>query len=166
MKRINFFLILITACLSIPSYSYGASKIGIVNMQRVMAESSFAKRMREDIERELKPQGKRLQSKVKQIAKSKDQFEKNAMAMSSSQRIETEQSIMNQLLEVKKLEAEFANTARSRDKQALQQMSDKVRAAIDQIAQQEGYDLILHAETVLYSKGATDLTDSLIQAIR
>lgn len=166
MRQIKVVLFLLLVGLMLPSFSYAESKIGVVNMQRVMAESSFAKRIREGIERDLKPQSKRLQAKAKQIAKSKEKFEKDAMTMSNSQRIESEQKIMNQLLEVKKLEAEFANTARSKDQQALQQMSDKVRETIDQIAQREGYDLILHAETVLYSKGATDLTDKLIKAMK
>lgn len=166
MKSMKINLLCLLVCLCAPVLSTAENKIGIVNMQRVMAESSFAQRVKKNVERDLKPQGKRLQSKAKHVAKLKQQFEKEAMSMSSSQRIETEQSIMNQLLEVKKLEAEFATAARSKDQQALQQMSDKVRESIDQIAEKEGYDLILHAETVLYSKGATDLTDRLIQVMR
>lgn len=150
----------------LPSVSLAENKVGIVNIPRVMAEAPLAKRIRGDIERDLGPKSKRLQSKAKQAAKSKQEFEKNAMTMSNSQRIETEQSIMNQLLEIKKLEAELTKEARVRDQQALKQMSDKVRAALDKIAQQEGYDLILHAETVLYSKSATDLTDKLIKALK
>lgn len=166
MKKSSLYLFFVLVFLLFPSFSFASSKIGIVNMQRVMVESAFAKRIRDSIERELKPQSKLLQAKVKQVTKSKEKFEKDAMTMSSSQRIETEQSIMNQLLEVKKLEAEFANTARTKDQQALQKMSDKVRVAIDQIAKQEGYDLILHAEAVFYSQGATDITDRLMQVMK
>lgn len=159
-------ILLLSALLCTAAIANAADKIGIVNMQKVLLEAPYAKRIKADIERELKPLSDKLKSKAQEVNNAQQSFTKNQATMSAEQRRKAEQNLREQMMQVKMQEANLADELRGKEQEALNKLGVKVEAAIGDIAKKHGYSLILRGETVLFGSPSYDVTDKLIKALK
>ena len=138
-------------------------KIGFVDAERINRESVPAEQASKELEKEFAPRAKELQRREAQIKAMQDQLEKNAMTMSDSERRSKEQDLARLTLDFQRMQREYREDLNLRRNQELASLFERANKVIKQIAEKEGYDLIL--QEAVYRNPRIDITDKVLKAL-
>lgn len=143
----------------------GTGKIGFVNIDEVSAKANLVKNMLSTIEAGAVEKQKSLEAKQAEYARlSKDLKAKSAVASESELQGLRKQArdILNQIDEETYQLNQYLKRA---EKERMDPATDRVLATIKTVGTEEGFDLILRGETILYGAPAVDLTQKVIERL-
>lgn len=138
-------------------------KIGYVNSERVLRESSPAKAAQTKLESEF---GKRekdlndLRTRVKALA---DKLERDAPTLSEGERGRREREVVEQDRDLQRRLREFQEDLNQRKNEELAAVVERANRAIRQIFEAEKFDVIL--QEVVMASPRVDITDKVIRAL-
>src|SRR5580765_2863541 len=138
-------------------------KIGYVNTERILRDAVPAVRAQRKIEAEFQKRDQELAGVAAQLKKMQDEIEKNAVTMSESQRRNREREFGELNRDFQRKQREFREDLNQRRNEELAQVVEQANRVINQIAEQEKYDLIL--QDAVYRSPRIDITDKVIKAL-
>ena len=138
-------------------------KIGYVNTERILREAAPAVRAQRKIEAEFQKRDQELAKVADQLKKMQDDIEKNSVTMSESQRRNREREFGELNREFQRKQREFREDLNQRRNEELAQVVEQANRVINQIAEQEKFDLIL--QDAVYRSPRIDITDKVIKAL-
>lgn len=140
----------------------GPSKIGYVDIEEVTKSANFIKNMLSGIEATAAERQKSLEAKQDEYERIRKEIQaKGAVAGESEQESLRKQArdVLNQIDEET---YQLNNYLKRVEKEKMDPALDRVLEVVKAIGGEEGFDLILRAETVLYGSGAANITDKVI----
>src|ERR1043165_8984906 len=132
-------------------------KIGYVNTERRLREATPAVRAQRKIEAEFQKRDQELARFADQLKKMQEDIEKNAVTMSESQRRNRERDFGEMNRGVLRKQREFREDLNQRRNEERAQVVEQANRVINQIAEQEKFDLIL--QDAVYRSPRIDITD-------
>jgi outer membrane protein len=138
-------------------------KIGYVNTERILRDAAPAVRAQRKIEAEFQKRDQELAGVAAQLKKMQDEIEKNAVTMSESQRRNREREFGELNRDFQRKQREFREDLNQRRNEELAQVVEQANRVINQIAEQEKFDLIL--QDAVYRSPRIDITDKVIKAL-
>jgi outer membrane protein len=145
--------------------AYGADyKIGFVNTERLFREAAPAKRAQQKLEKEFAARDADLQKLSKQVRDLQALLDKDGATMGEAERRNKERDLANQSRDLQRMQREYredVNLRRNEELTGLQERSNKV---IQQIANDEKFDLILQ-DPVVFASPRIDITEKVIKAL-
>jgi outer membrane protein len=138
-------------------------KIGYVNTERILRDATPAVRAQRKIEVEFQKRDQELAKVADQLKKMQDDIEKNSVTMSETQRRNREREFGELNREFQRKQREFREDLNQRRNEELAQVVEQANRVINQIAEQEKYDLIL--QDAVYRSPRIDITDKVIKAL-
>ncbi len=148
------------------SAAEAAQKIAYVNTAQVLQELPQTKVAQQKMQKDLKSKQDQLNS-IRAQAKSKIEKLKRDVELLGQDEIEKLR------IDIAKLESEYkvkaqalSNTAQQREAQEMQKLLKTVQTAVDKVAKQKGYDLVLDAQVVRYSKPEYNISEDVIKALK
>jgi outer membrane protein len=140
-----------------------AMKIGYVNTERILRDAAPAVRAQRKIEAEFQKRDQELARVADQLKKMQDDIEKNSVTMSESQRRNREREFGELNRDFQRKQREFREDLNQRRNEELAQVVEQANRVINQIAEQEKFDLIL--QDAVYRSPRIDITDKVIKAL-
>ena len=140
-----------------------AMKIGYVNTERILREAVPAVRAQRKIEAEFQKRDQELARLADQLKRTQDEIEKNAVTMSESQRRNREREFGEMNRDFQRKQREFREDLNQRRNEELAQVVEQANRVINQIAEQDKFDLIL--QDAVYRSPRIDITDRVIKAL-
>lgn len=137
-------------------------KLGYVDLNRVLNESTEGKAARAKLEADGKAKKQKLEMMQNDLKKMKEDLDKQKLILSADAMREKEGQFQQKFLELQKTSMDFEKQFADAEGAAIKPISEKIQRVIQQIGQQEGYALILPKEMALYSPAGSDLTDKVI----
>ncbi len=138
-----------------------ASKIGILNVQKVLMESDAGKKVQSD----LTARDKTLQDKVNQrkseFEKSVQDFKKKESLLSGSAKDEKQKELEKEYVELQKMVSDSNRDLQEAERTANEPLLSNLQKVVDKFAQEQGYTLVLDARISLYNSGH-DITDTIL----
>ncbi|MBA2690123.1 MAG: OmpH family outer membrane protein [Burkholderiales bacterium] len=163
MKRI-FAVALCAALLAGASGVIAAEqKIGFVSTERIFREAAPAQRAQKKLEKEFAARDAELQKMAKQAQALQSQIEKEGVTLPEADRRNKERELANLQRDFQRAQREFREDLNLRRNEELASVQERANKVIQQIAEQEKYDLILQ-EAVYISK-QIDITDKVLKAL-
>jgi len=138
-------------------------KIGFVNTERIMRDSTPAQRAQKKIEAEFMKRDQELTRVADQLKRLQEDLEKNAVTMPEAQRRTKERELTDTDREFQRKRREFQEDLNQRRNEELAQVLEQANRAIRLIAEQEKYDIIF--QDAVYANPRIDLTDKVIKAL-
>jgi outer membrane protein len=138
-------------------------KIGYVNTERILREAAPAVRAQRKIEAEFQKRDQELAKVADQLKRMQDDIEKNSVTMSESQRRNREREFGELNREFQRKQREFREDLNQRRNEELAQVVEQANRVINQIAEQEKFDLVL--QDAVYRSPRIDITDRVIKAL-
>ena len=162
---------LTAACivLACASGSFGAHandiKIGVVDTEKILAESAPAVRALKKIENEFLPRDQEIKKMASQAKVLQDQLEKDGKTMPEADRRNKERDLATLNREYQRAQRQMREdlSLRQNDEVATLQLS--ASKAIQTIAETEKYDLILPLRDLVYRSQRMDITEKVIKAL-
>ena len=138
-------------------------KIGFVNTERVFREAAPAKRAQQVLEREFSQRNTELAKLEKQGRDLQTDLERENVTMPEAQRREKERQLADASRSFQRLQRELREDLNQRRNEALAGVQESATRVINQIAEQERFDLIL--QEAVFASGKIDITDKVIKAL-
>ena len=138
-------------------------KIGYVNTERILRDAAPAMAAQRKIEAEFQKRDQELARLADQLKRMQDDIEKNAVTMSESQRRNREREFGEQNRDFQRKQREFREDLNQRRNEELARVVEQANRVINQIAEQEKFDLIL--QDAVYRSPRIDITDKVIKAL-
>lgn len=156
-KKIGIALLVFLTSMGV---SAAEMKIGFVNVAKLLEKAPQADKAKKDLEREFAPRDKRLVAEQKEIKQMEDKLGKDAAVMSDSEKQKLDKEILNRKREAKRLQDEFREDFNLRRNEELSQLQKEIFEAIQSLAKDENFDLLL-TDGVVYASDAIDVTSKV-----
>ena len=159
-KLIAIFLILIfnTSMVS------AEIKIGFVEIKKILQNAPQTVKANKVLEKEFTKRTKKLKKTVKKIKQKEIAFQKDSMTMSDSDREKKIKEIQGLKIDAQRTEREVREDIDLRRKEEIANVQNLVNIAVEKVAKEQGYDLILY-QGVAYAGKKVDITDVVIKAL-
>ena len=138
-------------------------KIGFVNTERVFREAAPAKRAQQKLEREFAARNAELAKLEKQGRDLQGELERDNVTMTEAVRREKERQLADISRNFQRIQREIREDLNLRRNEELAGVQESATRVINQIAEQERFDLIL--QEAVFASGKIDITDKVIKAL-
>lgn len=165
MKKILVFTFVAVFFLTFQVRAQETVKIGAVDILRVIEQSPQTKSARKLLEKEFDVRNKQIISKQNSLKKMESDFNKDSAIMSDAERAKREKGILSKRRELKRSQEELREDFSFRRNEEFTKIQQKIIEAIETVARNYGYDLIL-GEGVIYSNSKVDMSDMVIDFLK
>ena len=138
-------------------------KVGFVNTERVFREAAPAKRAQQKLEREFAARNSELSTLEKKGRDLQAELERENVTMSEAQRREKERQLADISRNFQRIQREIREDLNLRRNEELAGVQERATRVINQIAEQEHYDLIV--QEAVFAASRIDITDKVIKAL-
>ena len=167
MKTVKTVLILVITICIFGSVSYAADvvKIGVVDLQRIVALSSYGKSAQSEINEKGEALMADLKEKEKELEGLKNKLEREALVMSTEKREEKEREFRIKLGDAKALEKKYQKEMQGLNIKLVSRIQTDVVKLVEEVGKKEGFLLIIEKREagVMYSPSTIDISDKVIQ---
>ena len=140
-------------------------KLGFIDMQKAIQETTAGKKAKKDLEEEFNKKKKDLDKREADIKKMGEDFEKRSMAMNEDARIKKQAEIQGEMRKFQELAGKSQMEIQKRERDLTQPIVTKLRGIIEEIAKKEDYTAILEKseQSVMFAKKEIDLTERVVK---
>ncbi len=175
MKISMFKKVLFTAVTGLALYAFTACpaqseefKVGFVDAQKVLDESTLGKQVRDSLNDYVKSRQKIVDIEEQDLKRLEEDLSKQGAILSPDAKQEREEQLQRKYMEYQKKVGELQKEIQQRRTEKLEEFNKNVEKIVKVLGEKEGYSMILNnpaSNTIIYSKPSLDLTDRLIQEI-
>ena len=140
-------------------------KIGVVAAVRVLEAAPQAEAAKKKLESEFAGKDKLLVAKQKELKALEDRAARDGDIMSETERTRLERDIIEKRRELKRDSDEFREDVNFRRNEEFAKIQKQIVEAIQTIAAEQKYDLVL-GEGVIFASKAVDITDMVIERLK
>lgn len=152
--------------LAAPSFAQdGQLRIGVVNSERILRESTAAKAAQQRLEQEFSRREKELQDTAARIKQLGERLERDLSVLSDADRGRRQREIADLDREFQRRQREFREDLNQRRNEELASVVERANRVIRQIAEQERFDLILQGQETVYASPRLDMTEKVLRAL-
>lgn len=164
-NKIRVVAILSIAMTFFPALASAETKIGFVNLVKLIEEAPQGEAATKKIEAEFSPRDNAIRKKQKKIQKLESELEKNALVMKDSEVKKKQTEITRLKRSIKREADEFREDYNLRRNEELKVLQKVVRNAIHKVGKDNNFDLIL-AEGVLFASKKANITELVLKKLR
>jgi len=169
MSKTNWMVAVVSLLVCLPWAAAGQNdlKIGYVNAQAIIAESSEATLVEEQFQREMVPWESELQSLQTEIEELIEQYQTQQATMTPGNRAGREELILRKQQEFQNRAQEIESLAANRRQELVQPLMEKISLIIEDIREEGSYTFIFDssAGVFLSADESFDLTEDVIQRL-
>ena len=161
----RLFFVVLSSLLLMSSFAYAqGSKIGYVDLRRVVTDSRKGKAAFSAVESQFGPRGKSLENKRKQLEAMEQDFIKNAAVMNEASRKQKAEQIDRSKKDFTRSLEDFQYELKKKDFELSQNILKDIEGILQSIGQSEAYTVILESGGLVYGSPSADITDRVIKA--
>ena len=138
-------------------------KLGFVNTERLFREAAPAKRAQAKIEKEFATRDGEIQKLAKQVRDLQTSLDKDGPTMAETERRNKERDLANQSRDLQRMQREFREDLNLRRNEELAKVQERATRVINQIAEQEKFDLVI--QEAVFASSRIDITEKVIKAL-
>ncbi|MCO5113462.1 MAG: OmpH family outer membrane protein [Bdellovibrionaceae bacterium] len=141
-------------------------KIGYVDMQAAIQQTSTGKKAKSELEKIAKTKEDDLKKREAALKKKGDDFRKKETVYDENTRRQKQGELQKEFYELQQLLGQSQNELRMKEESLLKPIVEGLRKQIDAIAKKEGYTVILEKadNLVLFAKEEINLTNQIVKA--
>lgn len=140
-------------------------KIGLVDMQKAIQESTEGKKAKKELENDFNKKKKDLEKMEADLKKKKEDFDKKALVLSDDVKAKKQQELQVEFGKYQEAVGKNQMEIQKHEHELTSPIISKIRRVIEDIAKKENYTVVLEKseQLALYSAREIDLTDRVIK---
>lgn len=147
------------------SPAFAASKIGFVDLPKLLQESPQRKAASERVEKEFGTRKQEIDTLMTKIKSLDAEIKRNADTMSPTQLKRKENELVDMQREAKRAEQYFKEDLSMRNNEELVALQKVIFKTIEKVAKREGYDLVM-AEGIAYYSDKINITSMVLEELK
>ena len=157
------FLVVFACLFAFSSLHAQEFKVGFVNSERIMRDSAPAKAASAKLESEFARREKELRDLQTRIKTMSDRLEKDMPVLSESDSIRRQRELVDLGQDFQNKNRRYREDLMQRRNEEMAAVLERINRVINNIAQQEKFDLIL--QEAVYFSPRLDITDKVLRAL-
>lgn len=153
-------LVALTGLLFMGSVAAADLKIGVVDLRKLVDQSAQSQKSQAELKKEFQPKETKLVNEQKELKKLEEKLEKDAAVMSDADKRKTEKELIDRSREFKRQMDEMRQDYGQRANQEMAKIQKVIQEAIQVVAKDQNYDLIL-VDGVAFAKDGLNITDEV-----
>jgi outer membrane protein len=143
-----------------------STRIGFVDIQRVIVRSAQGVAAREQLEKEKAGMQREMDAKRQELEKLREELDKKGALLTGEARREREEQLERRRRDATRLADDFQRELGRKEQQLLVKVQQELVGVIEKVGKQKGYYMIVERRGagVLYFAPEADLTDEVIRA--
>src|SRR5262245_78734 len=148
-----------------PAQNNSVSRVGCVDIQRVLARSAGAMAAREQREDEKAGMQKQADGQRVRLEKMRDELGKKGQLLSADARREKQELMERKVRDARRLVDDLQGTLQKKEEAMLGKVLQDVSGLIQKVGKDKGYTIVLERQrsSILYASADSDLTDDVIR---
>lgn len=138
-------------------------KIGVIDTQRIVAESKAGIATRTLFSKEVQENNSRLQTKQKEVQALQEELNTKGKGMDAVALAEKQEKYSKAYKELTRMKNDMTQDLEARDNELTQKLLKAVADIVVQYSQNEKYTLILEKGSLVSYDNSVDITDKIIQ---
>ncbi|HTN94625.1 MAG TPA: OmpH family outer membrane protein [Gallionella sp.] len=138
-------------------------KVGVVDTERILRESAPAMKAESKIEKEFSGRDQEIKKMLKQAKELQTLLDKDDSKLTDTDRRNKERELSAMNVDLQRMQREFREDLNLRKNEELAIVLEQANKAIQAIAEEEKYDLIL--QEAVYRNPKIDITDTVIKRL-
>ncbi len=138
-------------------------KVGVVDTERILRESAPAMKAESKIEKEFSGRDQEIKKMLKQAKELQALLDKDDSKLADADRRNKERELSAMNVDLQRMQREFREDLNLRKNEELAIVLEQANKAIQAIAEEEKYDLIL--QEAVYRNPKIDITDMVIKRL-
>ncbi len=165
MKTAQWILGLAVSSMAVTAGAQEATKIGYVDLQKAIQETSTGKKAKGELEKEFNAKKAELQKKEADLKKMAEDLEKKKVALSDEMKAKKQQELQVEMMKFQREVTESQQNIQKKERDLTEPILKKLQASLDQVAKAKGLSVVLEKseQSVLWAKKDLDLTDELVK---
>ena len=158
------FILLTTLILSTSAFS--ATKVGLVNIQKIIGEIKEGKAVNKTLEKSFKSKQKSIKKEEEAIRKLQEQIQKQSKVLSDSAKAKKFAEIQKMVADARAQTQKFQKEIQKQEAELKKPILEKLKKVIDKISSEEKVDLTfeISSSPIVYAAEKIDLNDKVIKA--
>ena len=157
-------IFVITALLSLASLGTAqTTKVGYVDVDRVTRKAKAVNAAMDSVQSDIEDLQKQIDEKRRQIKELQSELERKEGVLAASEQEKKQKEIQRLKNELDDLGYRAERKARELDATVFEPLMKRILFAIQDVAKEQKFDIILRGEAVLYGSSAADITDAVIE---
>lgn len=142
-----------------------ATRVGFVDIQRVLARSVAGVAAREQLEKEKAAMQKQVDGHRSDIDKLRDELDKKGQLLSSDARREKQEQLERKVRDARRLVDDLQGTLQKKEEALLAKVLQDVSGLIQKVGKEKGFSMVLERQrsSILYASPDADLTDDVLR---
>ena len=140
------------------------NRIGVFDMDRIMAKSAAGLAAREAIERERATMQKDVDGKRQELEKLRDELDKRGPLMTAEARREKEDTFERKRRDYARLRDDYTKELEKKATELQRRVLREVHGVIQQVAAKGRFVVIIERQFVAYMASSADVTEDIIRA--
>lgn len=165
MKSVSRLLIAFVLAMSGAHVFADTTRIGVVDLQKIMQTSNQMKAIQKKLEMTFKPRRDKLVAMEDTLKKDMEQFKRDGVILSVAQKKDLEKKIVSTQQTFEREGQQYQQELSSAHNEAMEDFYGKIRKAIAKVAANEKYDIILQKDAAPFSVAQLDITDNVMKNI-
>lgn len=165
MKQLGMWLIGLMSLTSAAVFA-ADTRIGVVDLQKIMQTSAQMKAIQEKLEKEFKPRRDNLIAMEEKLKTDMEAFKRDTAVLSQSQRRDLEKKIVSEQQQFERDGQQYQQELSTAHNESMEEFYSKIRAAIAKVAEAEKYDLVFQKDAAPFSADKLDMTAKVMQEIK
>ncbi len=158
-----FLLLLVLLCFPVFSSASDQTKIGVLDIQKVLNESEEGKKAKSNLEILIKSKQSFIDEKGKTIEKLKSEIEKQASVLSADARKNKEDELEKLIREYQRLVQDSQTEIKKKQNDLEDSILREIIDIVVKIGETEGYTLIIEKGMTVFSNKDIDITDTILK---
>lgn len=162
-----FFITISFVVMSVDGFAVSIDdiKIGVVNTEKILRESSFALQTQKRIEQEFIPRDDEIKKMMAEARILQDKLEKNVATIELDERQNMERNLANLSRKYQRAQKQLREDFSARQNEEYSIILDRINKVISKLAEAEKIDLILQLQDSVYRSQRIDITDKIIKLL-
>jgi len=132
-------------------------KVGVVDLRKLVDQSAQSQKSQAELKKEFQPRETKLVSEQKELKKMEEKLEKDMAVMSEADKRKLEKELIDRGREFKRSMDEMRQDYGLRANQEMAKIQKVVQEAIQSVAKEQNFDLIL-VDGVAFAKDSLNIT--------
>lgn len=142
----------------------GSSRVGFVDVELIIDNSRAVRRGLNSIDEQLSEQARAIDLKEREFRRLRFELDRQERVLTREERERRRQELIGIQEDVERLRFEMDRELQAKER-LVEPVLEKMMLMIADVAEREGFDLVLRGEVVIYGNKTADLTEAVVREI-
>ena len=142
------------------------TKIGVVDLQRIMQTAPQMKAIQDKLEQEFRPRRDKLVKMEESLKNDMQQFKRDGSILNQDQKKNLEKKIVTAQQSFEREGQRYQQELSTAHNEAMERLYNRIRVSIDLVAKEGQYDVVLQKDAAPFSAAQLDVTDKVLKNIK